>query len=120
MRPSIVAALINALAFVGMVSGQTAVPDAAKPPAGPKAPGLTFLYTLNITGGTPVDIGVGPRGQRLVIPIASGTIAGPRFKGIIKLSDVAVLWILTTSRIIRQGPSTRRRLAHDQQWNLLA
>lgn len=47
----------------------------------PSAPGLTFLYTLNCTLGTPLDIGYGPRGHRVAIPIIGGYFNGPRLSG---------------------------------------
>jgi hypothetical protein len=49
----------------------------------PKAPGLDFLYTVNITGGPTTVIGPGPRGLRLVVPIAGGSFSGPKLKGIL-------------------------------------
>lgn len=47
----------------------------------PKAPGLTYLYTVNITGGEIYPVGPGPRGVRLVVPIVKGNFAGPKLKG---------------------------------------
>jgi hypothetical protein len=47
----------------------------------PKAPGLTYLYTVNITAGEFYPVGPGPRGTRIVVPIASGNFAGPKLKG---------------------------------------
>lgn len=47
----------------------------------PKAPGLTYLYTVNITGGELYPVGNGPRGIRLVVPILSGNFEGPKLKG---------------------------------------
>lgn len=47
----------------------------------PSAPGLTYLYTLNCTLGTSIDIGDGPKGQRVAIPITGGSFAGPRLSG---------------------------------------
>jgi hypothetical protein len=48
---------------------------------GPKAPGLTYLYTVNITGGEFYNTGPGPRGTRLIVPILKGNFAGPKLKG---------------------------------------
>ncbi|KAK4160168.1 hypothetical protein QBC43DRAFT_347438 [Cladorrhinum sp. PSN259] len=62
----------------------TALPannDIVASPKPPKAPDLTFLYTLNITGGTVISIGQTPRGNRIVAPIAGGSFAGPKLKG---------------------------------------
>ncbi|KAK0716094.1 hypothetical protein B0H67DRAFT_256927 [Lasiosphaeris hirsuta] len=47
----------------------------------PKAPGLTYLYTVNITGGEAAPVGLGPRGYRLVVPIVGGNFSGPKLKG---------------------------------------
>jgi hypothetical protein len=47
----------------------------------PKAPGLTYLYSLNCTLGVPYSVGNGPHGNRVVIPITGGTFSGPRLKG---------------------------------------
>ncbi|KAM7203399.1 Protein of unknown function (DUF3237) domain containing protein [Naviculisporaceae sp. PSN 640] len=54
---------------------------AAKPPKDPKPPGVTYLYTVNITGGDTYPVGAGPYGTRLVVPITGGTFSGPRLKG---------------------------------------
>lgn len=48
----------------------------------PKPPKLEFLYTVNITGGETYNVGNGPNGLRLVVPILNGTFAGPRLKGL--------------------------------------
>jgi hypothetical protein len=47
----------------------------------PHPPGLTYLYTVNITGGTTANIGPGPRGTRVVVPIVGGKFSGPKLKG---------------------------------------
>jgi hypothetical protein len=48
---------------------------------GPPPPELTFLYTSFVNISTPVDYGVGPLGDRLVIPITGGWFFGPWFGG---------------------------------------
>ena len=53
----------------------------ASPLSEPKAPGLSYLYTVNITGGPVTVIGPGPRGTRLVVPIIGGTFSGPKLNG---------------------------------------
>lgn len=58
-----------------------AAAGADKPTKSPKAPGLTYLYTVNITGGEFYNVGAGPRGTRLVVPILKGNFAGPKLKG---------------------------------------
>ncbi|KAK3360468.1 hypothetical protein B0T25DRAFT_496373 [Lasiosphaeria hispida] len=50
-------------------------------PKGPKPPGLTYLYTVNITGGEAAPVGLGPRGYRVVVPIVGGSFSGPKLKG---------------------------------------
>ncbi len=52
-----------------------------KPAKSPTAPGLTYLYTVNITGAEFYNLGPGPRGTRLVVPIVKGNFAGPKLKG---------------------------------------
>lgn len=47
----------------------------------PTPPGLTYLYTLNCTLGEELDIGLGPRGHRVAIPITGGYFTGPRMSG---------------------------------------
>jgi hypothetical protein len=47
----------------------------------PRAPGLAYLYTVNITGGEFYPVGNGPRGIRIVVPIVSGNFEGPKLKG---------------------------------------
>lgn len=49
--------------------------------ANPTSPGLNFLYSLNCTLGTAINVGTGPRGSRVVIPITGGTFSGPKLKG---------------------------------------
>lgn len=47
----------------------------------PKAPRLTYLYTVNITGGPTTTFGPGPRGIRLAVPILGGSFSGPKLRG---------------------------------------
>ncbi|KAK3314521.1 hypothetical protein B0H66DRAFT_563096 [Apodospora peruviana] len=55
---------------------------AAGPPAKtPKIPGISYLYTVNITAGETYPVGNGPHGLRLVVPITGGTFAGPKLRG---------------------------------------
>lgn len=62
------------LSLVGLAS-------ATKKPSGPVAPGLSHLYTLNITAGETYPVGAGPRGTRIILSIVSGVFAGPKLKG---------------------------------------
>ncbi|KAK3987678.1 hypothetical protein QBC44DRAFT_399862 [Cladorrhinum sp. PSN332] len=59
----------------------SAAPTTTTTNKSPKTPSLTFLYTLNITGGPVITIGETPRGRRIVAPIAGGTFSGPKLKG---------------------------------------
>jgi hypothetical protein len=47
----------------------------------PAAPGLTYLYSLNCTLGPAIEVGAGPHGTRVVIPIVGGTFSGPKLSG---------------------------------------
>lgn len=49
--------------------------------ATPTAPGLTYLYTLNCTLAPAINIGYGPRGNRVAIPITGGYFNGPKLSG---------------------------------------
>ncbi|KAK4040423.1 hypothetical protein C8A01DRAFT_15704 [Parachaetomium inaequale] len=58
--------------------------------ATPKAPGLTYLYSLNCTLGVSLPVGAGPHGTRTVIPIVGGTFSGPRMSG--KVLNLGADW----------------------------
>ncbi|KAL8341192.1 hypothetical protein RB601_005750 [Gaeumannomyces tritici] len=62
----------------------------------PASPELTFLYTINITGGAAIPVGAGPRGSRVVLPIMGGTFAGPHMRG--RLLPVGADWALVDAR----------------------
>lgn len=47
----------------------------------PPAPTLTYVMTLRVHVGDPVDFGHVPRGRRRVIPILGGTFEGPNIQG---------------------------------------
>ena len=47
----------------------------------PKPPSLTYLYSANITVGTPIPIGNVPLGTRVVIPVTGGSFSGPKLSG---------------------------------------
>lgn len=42
---------------------------------------MTFLATLSVAVGSPVDVGPTPQGHRRIIPIVGGTVAGPGLNG---------------------------------------
>jgi len=50
----------------------------------PKKPGLTYLYTANITTGPGVDIGPGPFGSRSISPVTGGIVYGPAINGTVR------------------------------------
>lgn len=66
------------LAATGALAGRAQTPG---PPAAPKTPKLTFLYSLNCTLGPSLDVGATPVGSRVVIPITGGTFSGPKLSG---------------------------------------
>ncbi|GAB1314604.1 Scytalone dehydratase [Madurella fahalii] len=49
----------------------------------PRAPGLTYLGTANITLAPPIPVGPGPRGDRNIFAITGGIFSGPRLSGTI-------------------------------------
>ena len=69
---------LAALGSLALLTGSAIGADVAKRP---KAPGLTYLYSVNITGGEAALVGQGPRGFRIVVPILYGSFEGPRLKG---------------------------------------
>jgi hypothetical protein len=74
----------------------------------PKAPGLTYLYSSNVTLGTTIDYGTGPKGSRVAIPITGGTFSGPKLKGASKLtSHFSSLLIRPVLPFFRPHTSTR-------------
>jgi len=68
--------LILALATIAGIFTQTAIAQAT-----PKPPGLTYLYSSNVTLGTTINYGAGPKGNRVAIPITGGVFTGPKMKG---------------------------------------
>jgi Protein of unknown function (DUF3237). len=83
--------LLWLLALVGFALAQPPHPRIKTP----KPPGLKFLYSMNCTLATPIQVGAGPYGTRTVIPIVGGTFSGPQlngmltpsFKGFLTLAD---------------------------------
>lgn len=47
----------------------------------PQQPQLTFLATVSVDVGEPIEIGQTPDGVRRVIPIVGGTVTGPKLNG---------------------------------------
>jgi hypothetical protein len=63
--------------FTTMASAQ----DTPTPTAPAGTTGLTHLYSLNCTLGTPIVVGAIPVGTRVAIPITGGSFSGPRLSG---------------------------------------
>ncbi|KAF2664699.1 hypothetical protein BT63DRAFT_429448 [Microthyrium microscopicum] len=63
--------LVSALLLAVSAVAQTA----------PPAPGLTYLYTVNLNVSTPIDLGVGPAGLRRIVPVIGGVFTGPKLNG---------------------------------------
>jgi hypothetical protein len=62
------------------VTAAWAIPQSTTPSTPPTAipppPALTYLYTSYVNISNPVDYGIGPYGDRLVIPIVGGNFTG--------------------------------------------
>ncbi|KAK3693180.1 hypothetical protein B0T22DRAFT_504698 [Podospora appendiculata] len=67
-----------------------ALPSYSTPTATPTPPSLTYLYSLNCTLGTAIQIGAGPHGNRVAIPITGGTFSGPKLSG--KVLNLGADW----------------------------
>ena len=48
----------------------------------PPTPSLTFLYTAYVYCNPAINIGAGPTGTRLTIPIVGGNFTGPLLSGL--------------------------------------
>ncbi|KAH8667039.1 hypothetical protein BX600DRAFT_436410 [Xylariales sp. PMI_506] len=85
-------ALLALLSSCGTTTaGQLASREVETPPA-PSNPGLDFLTTFNVTLGAPINLGVGPHGDRDVIPLTGGTAAGPKLNGTVLPIGADWLW----------------------------
>ncbi|ETS74490.1 hypothetical protein PFICI_14356 [Pestalotiopsis fici W106-1] len=78
--------------------------------ATPAAPGLTYLYTANVTLGTKFSMGVGPYGERVAIPIIGGTFSGPNLNGTILNLGADWGWTDTHNNQVTFHPDTRYQL----------
>ncbi|OJJ01839.1 hypothetical protein ASPVEDRAFT_83362 [Aspergillus versicolor CBS 583.65] len=79
------------LSAVSAISTLLSVPVAAA--LSPNPPTLEFLYSLNATVGEPIEVGNGPSGERVAIPVTGGTFKGPRLSG--KVLNVGAEWGVT-------------------------
>jgi hypothetical protein len=75
-------ALLSGLFIVAVTADSSnsivATPDAQRTPA---PPAQTFLYTSFVNLQNAVNYGLGPIGDRLVIPIVGGNFTGPKLNG---------------------------------------
>ncbi len=49
--------------------------------ASPSTLSTSFLFRVDIVGGTPNEIGQGPLGRRRMVPVVGGSFAGPKLQG---------------------------------------
>ncbi|KAH8657911.1 hypothetical protein BX600DRAFT_514451 [Xylariales sp. PMI_506] len=56
-------------------------------------PGLEYFATVNCTVATRLDLGTGPHGDRIVIPITGGTVVGPKLNGKVLPIGADWLWV---------------------------
>ncbi|OIW28766.1 hypothetical protein CONLIGDRAFT_617728 [Coniochaeta ligniaria NRRL 30616] len=47
----------------------------------PVVPTITYLYSVNLTMPTPLQVGISPLGKRTVYRMTGGTFDGPKLKG---------------------------------------
>ncbi len=50
----------------------------------PSAPNMEYLCSLSAQLGQPTQVGDTPAGQRLIVPVVSGSVQGPRLNGTIQ------------------------------------
>lgn len=97
--------------FATLITSVMAVAMPAVRAATPASPGLTYLYTANVTLGTSFSMGVGPQGERVAIPIVGGTFSGPNINGVYpkawqdgQVAVEFVCWSLTLRATRKQAP----------------
>jgi hypothetical protein len=83
--------------------------------ADPTPPGYSYLYTVNATLAPAIDIGDGPLGKRVAIPIIGGSFTGPKLKG--KVLNLGADWGLS-DRFGTFHPDTRYHLQTDDGANI--
>ncbi|KAK6206629.1 hypothetical protein LQW54_007581 [Pestalotiopsis sp. IQ-011] len=96
--------------FATLITSVMAVAMPAVRAATPASPGLTYLYTANVTLGTSFSMGVGPQGERVAIPIVGGTFSGPNINGTILDLGADWGWIDTHNNQVTFHPDTRYNL----------
>ena len=68
--------LITITTALPQTSGPSVIPE-----YNPAPPGLTFLYRSFVNITNPINVGVGPKGARIVIPIVGGDFTGTKLTG---------------------------------------
>lgn len=61
---------------IGLTGEAVAAPADAAPP-------LTLAFVVEVTLGTPVELGRLPTGRRRFVPITGGTVTGPKLSGVV-------------------------------------
>ncbi|KAH6708963.1 hypothetical protein BKA61DRAFT_579958 [Leptodontidium sp. MPI-SDFR-AT-0119] len=57
----------------------------------PVPPTLELLFSANLTLGIPIDIGLTPFGEKLIVPITDGAFSGPGLNGKVTIGLVTSL-----------------------------
>lgn len=70
----------SCLSLLALAAVAMAGPRQPSSPA-PSPPDLTYLFSLNITSGPPINIGTTPLGDRVFEPIVGGSFSGPKLSG---------------------------------------
>ncbi|KAK8098011.1 uncharacterized protein PG998_013497 [Apiospora kogelbergensis] len=83
--------------------------------ADPTPPGYDFLYTVNATLSPAIQIGDGPQGNRVAIPIIGGEFHGPKLNG--KVLNLGADWGLT-DKFGTFHPDTRYHFQTDDGANI--
>jgi hypothetical protein len=60
-------------------------------------PKLSHLFTLHCAVDPPMEIGKGPYGRRRCVPIVSGSVSGPHFKGEVMPGGADFMYVLFQS-----------------------
>jgi len=82
--PTITVTLLLSLSLFcsgGALAGTTPKTTKRTTTTTPTPPGLSYLGTVNIDLAPPIEVGVGPLGDRNIFAIEGGTFAGPIFNG---------------------------------------
>lgn len=75
-------ALGGGLILAAAATGEALAATPARP-AGDVKPGLEYVFRITATLGAPLEQGTYDGARKRIIPIAGGTVSGPRFQGIV-------------------------------------